>query len=309
VKGIFRIGIKAQEEYADKPFVKILPVGFDVGHYIKQNQTLLIQYGKPIELSEYWEQYQENNARGINAMKARLREEMLPLMINIENEEFYETIMELKPIFNAKMRETMGISGKKLIDKFAADKELISRIDKLIEKDPEPLRGLAAKVDKYVSGVKEQRVRDWVVRDRGYGVLRTLWRYLSLILTFPIFLAGFIPNALPYLLPAYLVRNVKDLQFHSSLKAGLGFLLLFPYIYLLETLAFGLISGFPWWAWIAFLVVLLPMGKVALIWYLRLKKTIHGSRFRAQLRRSKPEALELVELRKEIIEETAQLIS
>jgi len=280
-----------------------------VGHYIKQNQTLLIQYGKPIELSEYWEQYQENNARGINAMKARLREEMLPLMINIESEEFYDTIMELKPIFNAKMRETMGISGKKHIDKFAADKELIARIDKLIEKDPEPLRELAVKVDKYVSGMKEQRVRDWVVRDRGYGMLRTLWRYLSLIISFPIFLAGFIPNALPYLLPAYLLRNVTDLQFHSSLKAGLGFLLLFPYIYLLETLAFGLISGFPWWAWIAFLLVLLPMGKVALTWYLRLKKTIHGSRFRAQLRRNKPEALELVELRKEIIEETAQLIS
>ncbi|MCK5694941.1 MAG: 1-acyl-sn-glycerol-3-phosphate acyltransferase, partial [Bacteroidales bacterium] len=81
VKGIFRIGFKAQEEYGNKPFVKILPVGFDVGHYIKQNQALLIQYGKPIELSEYWDEYKENKARGINAIKARLREEMLPLMI------------------------------------------------------------------------------------------------------------------------------------------------------------------------------------------------------------------------------------
>jgi len=309
VKGIFRIGFKAQEEYGNKPFVKILPVGFDVGHYIKQNQPLLVQYGKPIELSEYWEQYEENNARGINAMKARLREEMLPLMINIKSDEFYETIMELKAIFNANMRETMGIKGKKLIDKFVADKELIARIDTQIEKDPEPLRELAAKVDKYVSGVKEQEIRDWAVRDRGYSIVRSLWRYLSLILTFPLFLAGFIPNALPYLLPAYLVRNVKDLQFHSSLKAGLGFLLLFPVFYVLETLAFGLISGFPWWAWIAFLLVLLPLGKVALTWYLRLKKTNRGAWFRRQLRRRKSEALQLVELRKEIIEETAQMVS
>jgi len=309
VKGIFRIGIKAQEEHGDKPFVKIVPVGFDVGHYVKQNQNLLIQYGKPIELSEYWEQYQENNARGINAMKARLREEMLPLMINIESDEFYDTIIELKSIFNANMREMMGISGEKHLDRFTADKELISRIDAQIEKDPEPLRKLAKKVDKYVSGVKEQRVRDWVVRDSGYSMLRSLWRYLSLILTFPVFLAGFIPNALPYLLPGHLVRNVKDIQFHSSLKAGMGFLFLFPLFYALETLAFALISGLPWWTWIAFLLVLLPMGKVALIWYLRLKKTVHGARFRSQLRRNKPEALELVELRKEIIGECAQLVS
>ena len=309
VKGIFRIGFKAQEEYGNKPFVKILPVGFDVGHYIKQNQTLLIQYGKPIELSEYWDAYKENNARGINAMKARLREEMLPLMINIKSDEFYKTIMELKPIFNWKMRKQMGITGKKLIDKFAADKEFISRIDALIEKDPEPIRELAVKVDKYVSGVKEQGVRDWVVRDRGYGMIRTFWRSVSLVLTLPFFLTGFILNALPYLLPAYLVRNVKDLQFHSSLKAGLGFLLLFPLVYVLETLAFGLISGFPWWTWIIFLLALLPMGKVALTWYLRLKKTIRGAWFRRQLRRNKPEVIQLVGLRKIIIDECAQLVS
>ena len=58
VKGIFRIGFRAQEEYKDKPFVKILPVGFDVRDYIKHNQPLLVQYGKPIDLSEYWVQYQ-----------------------------------------------------------------------------------------------------------------------------------------------------------------------------------------------------------------------------------------------------------
>ncbi|RLD93261.1 MAG: hypothetical protein DRJ29_09435 [Bacteroidetes bacterium] len=309
VKGIFRIAFKAQEEYGNKPFVKILPVGLDVGHYIKQNQPLLIQYGKPIELSEYWDQFEENNARGINALKARLREEMLPLMINIDSDEFYETIMELKAIFNANMREIMGITGKKLIDKFTADKELISRIDMLIEKDPEPVRELAVKVDRYVSGVKEQGIRDWVVRRRGYSMGHSLWRYLSLILSFPFFLAGFIPNAIPYLLPAYLVRNVKDLQFHSSLKSGLGFLFLFPVFYVLETLAFGLISGFPWWAWIAFLLVLLPMGKVALVWYLRLKKTLRGAWFRRQIRRRKPEAVQLVELRKEIIGETSTLLS
>jgi len=308
VKGIFRIGFKAQEEYGNNSFVKILPVGLDVGHYVKQNQKLLIQYGKPIEMSEYWEEYQENNARGINAVKARLREEMLPLMINIESDEFYETIMELKVIYNSRMRKIMGINGNRLIDQFTADKELISTIDALIEKDPEPLRDLAEKVDKYTSCLKESKIRDWVVRDRGYGLARSVWRYLTLVVAFPFFLAGFVTNAIPYLLPGYLVRNVKDLQFHSSLKAGLGILLLFPLFYFLETLAFGLISGFPWWTWIAFLLALLPLGKVALTWYLRWKKTVHGFWFRRQLCRNRPEALQLVGLRNVIMDGTDHLV-
>ncbi|MCK4747897.1 MAG: hypothetical protein KAT15_12695, partial [Bacteroidales bacterium] len=309
VKGIFRIAFKAQEDYAGKPFVKIVPVGIDMGHYVKQNQTLLIQFGKPIEISEYWEQYEENNARGINAVKSRLGEELRPLMIDIGSEEFYETIMELKAIFNPKMREIMGISGMKLSEKFAADKELIARIDAQIEKDPGPVRVLAGKVDQYVAGVKEQRIRDWVVRDKGYGMMRSLWRFLSLMITFPFFLFGFITNAFPYLLPVRVVRNLKDRQFHSSVKAGMGMLIFFPLFYLLETLLVGLLTGGPWWIWTAFLVSLFPMGKVALTWYLRWKKTVRGSWFSRQLRRKKTSAWDLVQLRKEILELTGELVT
>ena len=159
-----------------------------------------------------------------------------------------------------------------------------------------------------MAALEKMKIRDWVVRDRGYGMVRSLWRYLSLIVTFPVFLAGFITSAIPYLLPGYLVRNVKDLQFHSSLKAGLGILVLFPLVYLLETLAFGLISGFPWWAWIMFLLALLPVGQLALIWYLRMKKTIRGHWFRRQLLKNRPEILQVVGYRKIILDETDRLV-
>jgi hypothetical protein len=115
-------------------------------------------------------------------------------------------------------------------------------------------------------------------------------------------------NAIGYFLPVRLVRNIKDLQFHASVKVGLGLLVLFPLAYLLQTLLVGLITG-PWWIWVAYLVSLFPLGKFALWWYIRWKKTRRGSWFRRQLLRSKPRALELVKLRKEIIEETTELLT
>jgi len=189
-----------------------------------------------------------------------------------------------------------------------ADKELIAHIDKALENDPEPVKALAGEVDTYVAGLKEMNIRDWVVRDQGYGLIRSLWRYLSLMLTFPFFLFGFITNALPYLLPVHLVRNLKDRQFHSSVKAFLGILLLFPLVYALETLAVGLVTGGPWWIWTAFLVSLIPMGKIALTWYLRWKKTVRGSWFRRQFWRKKEDATRMVQLREEILVLTEQLI-
>jgi len=136
---------------------------------------------------------------------------------------------------------------------------------------------------------------------------RGFWRYLYLLLTLPFFLYGLINNAITYFLPVRLVRNIKDIQFHASVKAGLGILILMPLSYALQTLLVGLLTG-PWWIWAAYLVSIFPMGKFALWWYVRWKKTRRATWFRRQLLRSKTEALQLVKLRKEIIEETTELV-
>jgi len=335
VKGIFRIAFQAQEKLGSEPFVKIVPVGLDFGDYVKQNASLYINYGKPIEVSEYWEQFQENSARAINALKSRLGEELSPLMIDIQNEEHYEAIYVLKGIFNKSMRNELGITGTSLSDRFKADKELIRRVELLLDQktessgekvekeekaekseqvekedpqDTEQVEALMARVSLYEAGVKKLKIRDWVVEERGIGPVRTALRYLGLLFTFPLFLYGLVNNALPYFLPVRMVRKIKDRQFHASVKAGLGILILFPLIHGLQTLLVGIFTG-PWWIWVLYMVSLFPLGKVALWWYGRWKKTVRGAWFNRQLRRRKPEAWELVELRREIIAETARLVT
>jgi len=319
VKGIFRIAFKAQEDAGKKSFVKIVPVGLDFGDYIKQNTSLYINFGKPIEMSDYWEEYEENNARGINTVKERLADELKPLMIHIGTDDYYESVQGLREIFNPRMREIMGIKGSKLSDRFRADKEMIARLDEAIEREEsgdqtESVKDLAGKVsdlfgkiETYLTGVRDLKIRDWVVRDKGYPFVRSFWRYLSLIITFPFFIYGFLNNAIPYLLPVRMVRNIKDRQFHSSVKSGLGILLLFPLFYLLQTLAVMIFTE-PWWIWEAYVISLLPAGKAALNWYFRWKKTVRGSWFRKQLRRRRSEAWRLVELREEIIKNTDNLV-
>lgn len=311
VKGIFRIAFKAQEESGTKPFVKIIPVGIDLGDYIKQNTTLLINYGKPIEVSEYWEQYQENTARGINAMKTRLRDELSPLMIDIQDDKHYEAIYTIKGIYNETMRTTLEIEGDKLSDKFEADKAFICRIEAVMltgtEEQKEAMDELARLAELYKRGVEKLKIRDWVVHERGYPLGRTFWRCLWLIMTLPMFLYGFINSAIPFFIPVRLARGIKDKQFQSSVKAGSAILLTFPIMHGLQTLLVGIFTD-PWWIWVVYMVTVFPMGKFAQAWYGAWRKTMRGSWFRRQLRRKKPEAWKLLEWRTQIIQRTWKLI-
>jgi len=307
VKGMFRIAYQAQEMKGAEPFIKIVPVGLDFGDYVKHNQSLFINYGNAIEIADFWELYQENSPKAINVLKDRLAAEMKELMIHIDTEEYYESYHLLRTIYNDDMRAELGITGDKLSDRFKADKEMIARLDKVLVEDEEKIKGLDKLVSEYSQGLKQENIRDWVVRDNGYAAGRTLWRWLSLILTFPVFLYGFVNNALAYFTPVYLTRNIKDLQFHSSVKAGAGILLVFPILYGLQTLIVALIFH-TWWIWLAYLLLLFPTGRAALEWYLRFKKTLKGGAFGRRFRSGKQEASRLVELRKKIISEMNVLV-
>jgi 1-acyl-sn-glycerol-3-phosphate acyltransferase len=306
-KGVFRIAFSAQEKMGSNPYVKIVPVGLDFSDYIKHYQTLHIVYGKPIEVSEYWDEYTQSAPRGINLLKQRLIDDIKPLMIQIDTEEFYDTYMGLRTVFNDRMRELLGIEGQRLNDKFTADKEMIRRLNEVLEEDEKKLVPLKAKVEPYMSSLGRLNIRDWVVKAEGYSGLRTAWRWFTLLLTLPVFIYGLVNNALVYFLPVRAVKNIKDVQFHSSVKAGLAILLVVPLSYLLQTVLVAILTD-GWYWWVGYLLTVYPMGKLALLWYLRLKRTLRGGWFGRQFRKGAAEAVEMVKLRKDIIEYTEKLI-
>lgn len=84
-------------------------------------------------------------------------------------------------------------------------------------------------------------------------------------------------------------------------------LIFIPIFYTIQTLLVGIFTD-QWWIWVAYLISIYPMGRLAIAWYIRLKKTMRGGWYNTQLRKSSGKVLELVSLRNEIIEETKNLI-
>ncbi len=286
VKGAFRIAFRAQENLGNKESVKILPFGLDYQHYQKYKQDLLIIFGDPVDVLEYMDDYRENQAKGLNLLRDRVSKEMKKVMIHIENDELYDMFQDLRHIWNSRMREMAGIRGKKLFDKFRADKIMIDILNNKYETDPDYLRQLALKTSGYMKNLSLLNMRNRVIEKQAYSFIKFLLIFTALFITFPIALYGYFNNFLPFNIPVIKTRKVKDKQFHSSFKFVFS-LLMFPAFYIAQSLVVRLLTGSALIAWFYFFSLPLT-GYIALYWSFYFKKLRSAFFFRKGILKNDP---------------------
>jgi len=305
-KGIFRIAFMGQEYFKDNPGVKIVPVGLDYSHYQKFRSTLFINFGRPLEVSEYYRLYTENSNEAINRIKEKLAGEISKLMIDIQTEEHYDLYQGLRTVYNPEMRKKLKIAGKSLLDKFIADKRMISMLDEYSEKNPKEISSLDNKVSEYFKGLDELNLRDWVLRRDRYPLITRLPEAMALLILLPVHLLGVINNYLPYKIPTILIKNIKDHQFHSSFKHVMA-MMFFPVYYIILMVP-ALVFLWTWWLKLAYIITLPLTGLFAFKYYIRFKKL--SARFRySRLNSKKSSKIHYLKiLRKDIISSMDRIV-
>lgn len=145
-------------------------------------------------------------------------------------------------------------------DRRLAEKRVSEKINQLSRTSQEGLESLSAKVENYTNLLAKNRLRDEnVARKLNWGVLR----YFAVVAGFPIFIAGFIANLIPFFIPKIICdKLIKDLRFYSSVFVG-SFTVLYL-IYFPVLLILGAIFG----GWTGFLLALLvPLSGYFVLYY------------------------------------------
>lgn len=298
VKGIFRIAFMAQEPSADKPMVKMYPVGIDYGHYHKYRTTLLVNIGEPIEVSKYWEAYAENQPVGINQLRDALAERMKELMVHIETKEHYELFFGLKNYYNEVMRENMGLEAS-IYNSFLAGKEITEGLDRVLKESPHKIESIETKFKKYEFLLKKLNLRDWVVSKKSYSVLGNAFLVLLSLISLPLVLFGLIHNGIQFFLPPMMSKNIKDKQFKATFHYGMAMPLVWTVYIIFGILGLVLLPA--WWMKIAYLL-LMPFSAVfTFSYWVFLKKT--WAKIRFGFNRKRKDYQELIALRKSLFEE------
>ncbi len=300
-KGIGRIAFQAmdQMEGEDKN-VKIVPVGLNYSHHLNLRSDMLLLFGKPLDVKDYYEEYKQNDRKVLISLRNDLSEAMKENMIHIKSQDYYECIEGLREIASEELLQRYPSPKKDSYHRFLAEKEMIAKVEQALEKEEIGGEVLKEEVSTYLEKVSELGIRDHVVRRQPYSTVSLLLRGLGLLLGLPIFLYGYLNHALVYHVSIFTTRKMfKDDHFHSSVMFLMAFAL-FPISYLIQS---RILWAFTDWKWALAYFLSLPLtGNFALIYSRWFKKWRGQWKFHRLLSKGEAVAGKLVQQRADIME-------
>jgi 1-acyl-sn-glycerol-3-phosphate acyltransferase len=262
-KAIPRIAFETEEKNNFNLDLQLVPVGVFYDHYWKFNRTLIVQYGEPFNIDAYKEAYAENQQNAMLSFRDEINNRLTPLVMQINSTAHYSEYEDIRMIAGKDYAKKLFFSLVPELQIFKAEQDLVSKLEQFEANQPEVFEQIIKKTNSYMRGIAKTGVDDdQVVKASTTHMVKLIACLFGVLLSVPVFLFGFLFNAIPYYIPRlFFTRKLKDRAFVSSFNFALG-LVLFPLFYLIE---FGLIWIFSdSLIYSALSLVLMPFaGKIA----------------------------------------------
>ena len=213
-KGIFHIALDANRQFGNEKPVYIVPVGLEYGDYFRYRSTIVINYGEPINVTEFVKgREDENEAVIINELKAILRERMSKLISFIPDEdEDYDAIWELVKLRTKKRPYSL----KKRLEN---NQKLISEILEFKEKEPEKAKLEFERVRELTKRRKEAKISTRTIANQSsFG--KTLLKTLLVLLGLPFYVAAAVVTCPIWIIAYFILKGLKDKAFRNTVNYG-----------------------------------------------------------------------------------------
>ena len=305
-KGVLRLAMQAQKEHGNKPMVKIIPVGIEYTSTNKFRSDLVVNYGKPIELSSFYDLFVENPAKAFKQMQDALSEKIKERMIDITNEQYYNEIENLRVLYQRQARQHLGLDGRKAKDRLLAQQKIITALQEYDQTHPDEMSALCLTVREYHAIINKYNLSDRMI-EYQYNLAGLLGRCILAFAGLPFWILGMLFNYVPYKLSSFASSKAKDPQFVSSVQFVAG-MSLFPLYHMIMAALLVIFVPCIWGKLI--MPFLLPFfGVLAYNYYLSLKNL--GEHFRLWFfkQRKNPVILQAIELRKTIFDTMDKIIN
>ena len=250
-KGIFRIALEAEELMDGRLPLYIVPVGLEYGNFFRFRSTVLVQTGKPINVSAFLKEHRQlTQPEVMNLMKDELTERMKEIILYIPDDEYYDATLDTcAAVINQQVdswrKEHPGSRRHSLTTRFAANKMTLGQIARLRAAEPEKAAELLGRADE-IHREREKRGISLGSVVKKHPFWSRLLQLLALIVTLPYTIPAGVLTLPVTGLSAFLFSKMKDRAFYNSIRFVVT-LVLWPLLLIIYAIV--LYCTLPWeWA-------------------------------------------------------------
>lgn len=247
-KGIARIAYGANQSAPGGDHIYIVPVGCEYGDYFRYRSTLLLQVGKPIDVTEYIANHPDSSEYDIMGdIREMTGEAIKEQIVWIPDDEEYEATWEIA-------RNVSGtIPERKVHKRFLANRSVVSRISRMRSENPEGIRKIFDKAKEFAEKRKAAKVS--IHSTHVNPVAGALLTTLKALVLLPLMVVLGIASAPGWAASEYLASRVKDRVFRNSFRCTV---LIFVWTLCLIIWAVVLFCCFKWYIALTALILLIP---------------------------------------------------
>lgn len=241
--GPARIAFGAEEANNFELDLQIIPIGLEYSDYVDFRSNMLINYGKAIPASQYKELYKKDAVAAVNKFRSDIKNGLSEVIIDIEDLELYPSLMALENLCLKTVREHLKLKNSHF-NRYKAFKYFTEKVEELKNTKSKEIESLKSKALEYA-----QEVENCEIKDKYFDLQSrsTFFANLVLVLSFPLFLVGFILIGLPFLLiKRFVDKKIKDPHFKSSIKVAFGafgYLFYFILMFVIVALTVNALTG------------------------------------------------------------------
>ena len=256
-KGIFRAALASNEKFGAERPIYIVPVGIEYGDYFRYRSTSLVNYGQPINVTEYVKELDlENEAQVMDALRKELSSRMSELITYFKFDENYEEKWALtKMVAIQDRKKGYGEFGTDLYEDMLRNRQIASEIEKAMEEHPEEMTELLAEVKAFEKKRKKAGVSIYAFKKMDSPVMHAVGKGLAALVGLPYFIYSAVTNLPLWATSLFIRGKVRDKAFRNTVSFGVKLAMTTILIPIYAVLAFCLA---PWWMALAILLLWFP---------------------------------------------------
>ncbi len=222
-KAVPRIAFLTEEKNDFKLGLKIVPVGIYYSHYWHFNRSVLINYGEPINLSDYKSIYQKSEHQATMNLKKDIFSAIEKLSIEIKSKENYDNYEILREMLGDDFETKKKWHKYKEANRFYSDKKLIKLLERKEKEKPQEFEELHNKLNNYRKLLKGNGIESSSISLANESLSFVLLQLIIGVIALPLMIAGILIFAIPFLIPHWYIRKkVTDDTFISTFQFVAG---------------------------------------------------------------------------------------